>query len=590
MNKVLIVILTVLCSLMHCMSQELKVLKIFHDPNSPRSNSITRTDMNNNKCALVIVNLDLPGARFYGNVIGEVIREKGNYIVYMSPGSKKLQVQHYLATPFRINFADYGIPQIESGETYRINMDIPEKIRKAAQAGIGADTKTPKHLSLFCTKDGQSYFFSKNEWRDLEDKDSYNKMGLVVIDREEQFFLALEDYGQYTEQEIRGYLRLLPTEDQIQAIIDDLPNVQNALEYFGGEKLSEDVIGYYMTSNVNNELILGDTSFSWKFAREHNTRMSQNRVRPASNHFENVTGSPFDLPVSVIVTRDGIKEARKQKDYAKALELCLSIPDDTYAQYYLGLMYELGQGVGKNQEEAAKWYRKGAEQDDSDCQYEIGRMCQYGIGLEKDYSEAIKWYKRAIEHRNANAQTALGFLYVNGEGVDKDYEEAAKLLLEAANTGNIDAQNGIGWMFEWGVGIYEDPRQALYWYSKAAEKEHISAQFNLGSLYFYGKGTDVNYKEAFKWCRASAEQGYAHAQCMLGHMYYHGYGVKKNYSESFRWTKMAAENGVDVAQYNLGEMYEKGKGISKDMSEARRWYESAALQGLSEAKERLKTL
>lgn len=575
---------------MGCMSQELKVLKISHDPNDRTSNGISRSDMNNNKCALLIVNLDLPGAKFYGNVIGEVTREKGNYLVYMSPGSKKLQVQHNLASPLRLNFADYGVVQVESGETYRLFLDIPEEIRMAAQAGIGADTKSPKHLSLFCTKDGQSYFFSKNEWRDLEDKETYNKKGLVIIDREEQFFIALEDYGEYTEQEIKGYLQLLPTEGQIQAIIDDLSNVQEALEYFGGQKLSEDYLGYYMVSRVDNELILGDTSFSWKFARENNSTTSQNRVRPASNQFQNVTDSTFNLPISITIVRGQIREARKQKDYAKALELCLSIPDDTYAQYYLGLMYELGQGVDKNQEEAAKWYKKGAQQDDSDCQYEIGRLYHYGEGVEKDYSEAIKWYKDAAENGSDYAQTALGFLYVNGEGVPQNYKEAAKWLTEAAVRGNPDAQNCLGWMYEWGHGVNEDPKEALNLYSKAAEKDHISAQFNLALLYYNGKGTEVKQEEAFKWWLKAAEQGNPNSQHNIGYLYQEGIGVSKDYDKAMEWYLRAANQGFADSQSGIGSLYEKGLGVPKDLVKAKEWYEKAAAQGFEEAIRALKRI
>ena len=53
---------------------------------------------------------------------------------------------------------------------------------------------------------------------------------------------------------------------------------------------------------------------------------------------------------------------RKQDAIAlKQLELCAA-KGDTTAQYNLGWRYEYGEGVVKDKREAAKWYRKAAEQ------------------------------------------------------------------------------------------------------------------------------------------------------------------------------------------------------------------------------------
>ena len=37
---------------------------------------------------------------------------------------------------------------------------------------------------------------------------------------------------------------------------------------------------------------------------------------------------------------------------------------DKYAQFSLGYLYEKGNGVSQNYEEAIKWYQKSAEQED----------------------------------------------------------------------------------------------------------------------------------------------------------------------------------------------------------------------------------
>jgi hypothetical protein len=59
--------------------------------------------------------------------------------------------------------------------------------------------------------------------------------------------------------------------------------------------------------------------------------------------------------------------AAGRDDYATALRLFRPLADqgNALAQYALGVMYDNGQGVQQNYAEAAKWYRKAADQDEA---------------------------------------------------------------------------------------------------------------------------------------------------------------------------------------------------------------------------------
>ena len=48
--------------------------------------------------------------------------------------------------------------------------------------------------------------------------------------------------------------------------------------------------------------------------------------------------------------------------------------------------------------------------------------------MPKDYVEAAKWYRKAADQGYAAAQSNLGLCYVKGEGVPKDYVEAYALF------------------------------------------------------------------------------------------------------------------------------------------------------------------
>ena len=56
---------------------------------------------------------------------------------------------------------------------------------------------------------------------------------------------------------------------------------------------------------------------------------------------------------------------------------------------------------------AVKWYRKSAEEELAVAQYNLGMMYENGQGVPKDESEAVKWYRKSAKHGNAIAKSAL---------------------------------------------------------------------------------------------------------------------------------------------------------------------------------------
>lgn len=80
---------------------------------------------------------------------------------------------------------------------------------------------------------------------------------------------------------------------------------------------------------------------------------------------------------------------------------------DAVAQYNMGVMHEIGQGVAKDAEKAVEWYRRSAEQGYENAQYNLGVMLLYGVGVEKNRDSAIAWFKKAAEQLNMPAIQAL---------------------------------------------------------------------------------------------------------------------------------------------------------------------------------------
>ena len=212
--------------------------------------------------------------------------------------------------------------------------------------------------------------------------------------------------------------------------------------------------------------------------------------------------------------REDAISAYDRGDYTLAVPLIRSLAEqgDALAQGMLGVMYEEGQGVPQNSQEAAKWFRKAAEQGEAHSQYVLGKLYDEGKGVPRAYQEAVKWYRKAADQGLASAQGDLGLMYGEGRGVPQDAQEAVK------------------------------------WFRKAAEQGIAQAQFNLGAAYYSGRGVPQDIQEAAKWFRKAAEQGLAPAQSNLSVMYEKGQGVPQDAQEAAKWFRKAAEQGNAPAQ------------------------------------------
>ena len=194
------------------------------------------------------------------------------------------------------------------------------------------------------------------------------------------------------------------------------------------------------------------------------------------------------------------------------------------AQCNLGTVYARGTGVGQDHAEAARWYRKSAEQGNAQAQYNLGLSCHDGTGVGQDRAAAARWYRMAAEQGYDNAQYNLGVMYAHGRGVLQDHAEAAVWYRKAAEQGHQEAQFNLAILCRTGTGVGQDPAEAAAWCRKAAEQGYAAAQHNLGLMHFQGHGVPRDLRQAAEWWRKAAAQGDAGAsnnleairQCALG--------------------------------------------------------------------------
>jgi len=101
----------------------------------------------------------------------------------------------------------------------------------------------------------------------------------------------------------------------------------------------------------------------------------------------------------------------RDKKYEQALEKLNRHNDAPWAQYRLGLLYEMGNGVSQDYQKALYWYLKASVQMSDD-----------------DWSKGKGSYgKPGFYNQNCNAynsQIRIGGMYYNGMGTEKDPVEA----------------------------------------------------------------------------------------------------------------------------------------------------------------------
>jgi TPR repeat protein len=131
-------------------------------------------------------------------------------------------------------------------------------------------------------------------------------------------------------------------------------------------------------------------------------------------------------------------------------------------------------------------------------------QAQYYLGLGYGYSpEAAKWFRKAAEQGHAKAQYFLYSLYRDGLGVAQDPTEASKWLHKAAVGGSDSAQYSLGLE----SAMAGNQGEAAKWYRLAAAQAHDSAQLELGRLYRDGLGVKRDFVRAYMWLLLAAEAG-----------------------------------------------------------------------------------
>ena len=175
------------------------------------------------------------------------------------------------------------------------------------------------------------------------------------------------------------------------------------------------------------------------------------------------------------------------------------------------------------------------------ARFNLGMAYYNGDGVTRDADKAARWFRLAVTQNFSEAQYTLGVLLLEGdEGVAKDEAEGKRLLQLAANQGHLAAKEQLYKRGSGGISRTAAPAP------DAVVKGGL-ARLEEARRYYAGVGVPQDFERAFTLFSSLARKGNAEAARFLGLMLLTGRGCEKNAAQAEDWLRRASAAGDEAA-------------------------------------------
>ncbi|MGP1515503.1 MAG: tetratricopeptide repeat protein [Bacteroidales bacterium] len=125
-----------------------------------------------------------------------------------------------------------------------------------------------------------------------------------------------------------------------------------------------------------------------------------------------------------------------------------------------------------------------AKKGDPSSQLFLGLCYQEGRSVQKNDSLAIYWLNKSARQGLSEAQVMLANCYKEGRGVEKDSIKAFELYEQASWSGGSLSLDAMGDCYYYGIGVQRDVIRARYYYSKAAKRGFKKSKIKYDKIRF----------------------------------------------------------------------------------------------------------
>ena len=283
---------------------------------------------------------------------------------------------------------------------------------------------------------------------------------------------------------------------------------------------------------------------------------------------------------------DKALEYYRNEDYNMSFPLFKYLSESGFdsAYGYLGLAYELGEGVSQDETLMTRYYDKAMENGIYWCAYRLG----YYHYTKRNYGDAMNNFIKCGANENPFRSDALylaGKMHENGEGTERSVTQAVlcyKKSVQYATQLECDARLALIRMGETieHEDEFVDATKTMLMGLTPKEMYKTGEEYELGMNNRY-----VSLTKAYAFYKAAADKGYTKAISKMGEIYiskFYPFNDKiksdKYYSKAIRIYKKDVKSDGNAC-YELGYMYHNGYGIEKNLEQAKYYYKSGALLG-----------
>ena len=264
---------------------------------------------------------------------------------------------------------------------------------------------------------------------------------------------------------------------------------------------------------------------------------------------------------------DSYKEAHKLilseksnvDDYKKAEELLLSESNNTLALYDLGELYSMEKSGLKDDEKSFEFYEKvlkGFIQIESKVkkikpylQYQIGMMYFKGLDTSINNQKAAEYFEKSAEQGNQYAKRLLALEYISGKNFEQNIEKGISLLTECADSGDAFSRYKLGNLYLKGEIVNQNLDNAEKYLLSAEDNKFT--QYALGKLYLQKE--KYNIQKAVSYFEKSTDKN-MWSSYQLGRLYLLGSdGLEKDKEKAMHYLNLSAEQGNGYAQNILDD-------------------------------------
>ena len=227
--------------------------------------------------------------------------------------------------------------------------------------------------------------------------------------------------------------------------------------------------------------------------------------------------------------------------------------------------YDLnGAGVEPNEEIAFEWVLKAANQGYAIAQVRLGIFYEIGIGVDRDNIEALKWYNKAASQQNPQAMRMQAFSIFDQDG---DLQKRIELLKKAYDLGDERSAFVLGKTYEKYSCEQDHFEKAFEWYKVSADKfDYFESHQKLADFLHEGRGVKRDLSQAIIEYRKAIEafkkehygEFFGKAYEKLYDLYSSGYKEAITEIEIIEYLKDAANYKDESSLMRLKVFFEKG--------------------------------